>query len=621
PDFATRFVIFHQRYSTNTTPTWERAQPFRLLGHNGEINTLQGNVNGIAAREPWLRVPDWPELAPEAVAPVIDPDGSDSAMLDNVLELLVLAGWDPLHALLMLVPEAWEKVADLPPALRDFYRFHACLTEPWDGPAALIFSDGRWVGARLDRNGLRPLRYTVLKRGLVVAASEAGVLDADPADVEEHGKLGPGQMIAVDLATGRFLRDAEVKAEVAARRPYGKWVRQIVRYGDEPAAGEASPAGGEAPAAPALAGGIAEGATPAGGSDGAARTGRPEAAASCPDAAASAPRPPLAAFGWTREELTVIVRPMVESGKEPDGSMGDDTPHAVLSLVHRPLHHYFRQRFAQVTNPPIDHLREELVFSLTVRLGRHPNILVEEPAQARVVELPGPVLTAEQMAWLRAQDRAGFRLAELPALFPATGPDALEPALAQLCRRAEAAVDAGSSILVLTDRGVDAARAPIPALLAVGAVHHHLLRAGKRALASIVVESGEPRDVHHFATLIGYGASAVHPYLALAVAREMGGAEGEANFIRAVEGGLKKVMSKMGISTVDAYQGAQIFEAIGLDPAVVERCFTGTPCQVGGNGLRELAEDVLYWHRQAFAAARGRDAGRGEPGGGAAGSS
>ncbi|ADU50752.1 glutamate synthase (NADPH) large subunit [Thermaerobacter marianensis DSM 12885] len=603
PDFATRFVIFHQRYSTNTTPTWERAQPFRLLGHNGEINTLQGNVNRIAACEPWLRVPGWPEFEPQAVAPVIDPEGSDSAMLDNVLELLVLAGRDPLHALMMLVPEAWEKVADLPPALRDFYRFHACLTEPWDGPAALIFSDGRWVGARLDRNGLRPIRYTVLKNGLVVAASEAGVVDADPAQVEEHGKLGPGQMIAVDLATGRFLRDEEVKAEVASRRPYGRWVQKIVRYGEEPGGVDAAGAG-PVP-------------------NGTAKAGHGAAAGPAP-APAARPLVPLAAFGWTREELTVIVRPMVETGKEPDGSMGDDTPHAVLSLVHRPLHHYFKQRFAQVTNPPIDHLREELVFSLTVRLGRHPNLLVEEPAQARVIELPGPVLTAQQMAWLRGLGRtAGFRLAELPTLFPATGPDALEPALDDLCRRAEAAVDAGSSILVLTDRGVDAEHAPIPALLAVGAVHHHLLRAGKRALASIVVESGEPRDVHHFATLIGYGASAVHPYLALAVARETGGAEGEANFVRAVESGLKKVMSKMGISTLDAYQGAQIFEAIGLDPAVVERCFTGTPCQVGGNRLRELAEDVLYWHRQAFPAEAGAAgagaAGAGEPEAAAAG--
>ncbi|EKP94193.1 glutamate synthase-related protein [Thermaerobacter subterraneus] len=575
PDFATRFVIFHQRYSTNTTPTWERAQPFRLLGHNGEINTLQGNVNGIAAREPWLAVPDWPELSPEAVAPVIDPSGSDSAMLDNVLELLVLAGRDARHALMMLVPEAWEKVGDLSPVLRDFYRFHACLTEPWDGPAALVFSDGRWVGARLDRNGLRPMRYTVLKSGLVVAASEAGVLDADPADVDEHGKLGPGQIIAVDLVTGRFLRDEEVKAEVAARRPYGRWTEQIVT------APAAAPAAGPAPA---------------------------PAAAAAPGGPSPSPLPPLAAFGWTREELTVVVRPMVETGKEPDGSMGDDTPHAVLSLVHRPLHHYFRQRFAQVTNPPIDHLREELVFSLAVRLGRHPNLLVEEPAQARVIELPGPVLTESQMAWLRqvgslAPGAGGFRMAELSMLFPATGPAALEPALDALCRQAEAAVDAGSSILILTDRGVGPDQAPIPALLAVGAVHHHLLRAGKRALASLVVESGEPRDVHHFAALVGYGASAVHPYLALAVAREMGGDQGALRFIRAVEAGLKKVMSKMGISTLDAYQGAQIFEAIGLDRAVVERCFTGTPCAVGGNGLRELAEDVLYWHRQGYPAA------------------
>ncbi|PZN06791.1 MAG: glutamate synthase subunit alpha, partial [Bacillota bacterium] len=593
PDFETRFVIFHQRYSTNTTPTWERAQPFRLLAHNGEINTLQGNVNGIAAREPLLAAPGWPEATPELLRPVIDPGGSDSAMLDNVVELVTVAGRDVRHALVMLVPEAWEKVPDLPAELKDFYRFHACLTEPWDGPAALVFSDGRWVGARLDRNGLRPMRYTVLQDGLVVAASETGVLDVEPERVREHGKLGPGQMIAVDLATGRFFHDQEIKAELARRRPYGEWVRRGVITLEEPAA----PGNGRVPAPDGCGPEAPEGTSAAPGT--ATAPGATGAATGSANGTVRVGTPPAAAFGYTKEELTVILRPMVENGKEPDGSMGDDTPHAVFSRVHRPLHHYFKQRFAQVTNPPIDHLREELVFSLTTRLGPRPNLLAEEPGQARVIELASPVLTGRQMARLRELGRhePRFRWAVLEMLFPATGPEALEPALDDLCRRAEEAVDAGCSILILSDRGVDAGWAPIPALLATGAVHHHLLRAGKRARASIVVESGEPRDVHHFATLIGYGAAAVHPYLALEAARELGS---EANFIKAVEGGLKKVMSKMGISTLDAYMGAQIFEAIGLAPEVLERCFTGTPCQVGGSGFRELAEDVLYWHRLAF---------------------
>ena len=563
PDFETRFITFHQRYSTNTTPTWKRAQPFRLLAHNGEINTLQGNVNWIAAREPLLSVPEWPEATLERLRPVIDSGGSDSAMLDNVAELLTVAGRDVRHTLLMLVPEAWEKVADMPAELRDFYRFHACLTEPWDGPAALVFSDGRWVGARLDRNGLRPLRYTVLDDGLVVAASETGVVDVDPQRVREHGKLGPGQMIAVDLETGRFCHDEEIKAELAQQKPYGEWVRQGICTLDAPA------------------------------SDRNAQTVANAPVASVPSARLTA------IFGYTKEELTVILRPMVENGKEPDGSMGDDTPHAVFSHVHRPLHHYFKQRFAQVTNPPIDHLREDLVFSITTRLGARPNLLTEAPEQAQMIEQPSPVLTDEQLARLKdlgAQDPQ-FRSAVLEMLFPATGPDALEPALEELCQRAEEAVDAGCTILILSDRGANAEKAPIPALLATGAVHHRLLRAGKRARASLVVESGEPRDVHHFAALIGYGAAAVNPYLALAAARELGN---EANFIRAVEGGLKKIMSKMGISTLDAYMGAQIFEAIGLAPEVVERCFAGTPCQVGGNSFRELAEDILYWHGLAF---------------------
>ncbi len=562
PSFETRFITFHQRYSTNTTPNWQRAQPFRVLAHNGEINTLQGNVNWIAARESLLSALDWPEATLERLRPVIDADGSDSAMLDNVAELLTLAGRDIRHTLLMLVPEAWEKVPDLSAELKDFYSFHACLTEPWDGPAALVFSDGRWVGARLDRNGLRPMRYTVLDDGLVVAASETGVVDFDPHRVLENGKLGPGQMIAVDLDEGQVWHDEEIKTQLAQQKPYGEWVRRGIHTLDV------------------------------------ADSQKSDTLVNASVVSVPSPRM-LTIFGYTSEEVTVILRPMAENGKEPDGSMGDDTPHAVFSHVHRPLHHYFKQRFAQVTNPPIDHLREELVFSLTTRLGARPNLLAEAPEQALMIEQQSPVLTDAQLARLKdlGAQHPQFRSVVLEMLFPATGPDALEPALEELCRQAEEAVDAGCTILILSDRGANAERAPIPALLATGAVHHHLLRAGKRARTSLVVESGEPREVHHFATLIGYGAAAINPYLALAVARELGD---EANFIQAVEGGIKKIMSKMGISTLDAYMGAQIFEAIGLAPEVIERCFAGTPCQVGGNRFRELAEDILYWHGLAF---------------------
>jgi len=573
PSFETRFITFHQRYSTNTTPAWKRAQPYRVLAHNGEINTLQGNVNWFAAREALLSAADWPEATTARLCPVIDTDGSDSAMLDNVAELLTLSGRDIRHVLLMLVPEAWEKVDDLPREWKEFYRFHACLTEPWDGPAALVFSDGRWVGARLDRNGLRPMRYSVLKNGLVVAASETGVVDIEAEQALEHGKLGPGQMVAVDLSSGRVLHDDEIKTELAGGRDYGAWVQAGIRLLDDVAS--------------------------------------QTTATTASSVIASLPSPRmLSLFGYTSEEVTVLMRPMAESGKEPDGSMGDDTPHAVFSRVHRPLHHYFKQRFAQVTNPPIDHLREELVFSLTTRLGRRPNLLEESPVQARLIEHSSPLLTDAQMQALKTlgQTEPEFRHAVLETLFPADDADALAPALDALCRQAEAAVDAGCTILILSDRGADSRRAPIPALLATGAVHHYLLRAGKRALASIVVESGEPREVHHFATLFGYGAAAIHPYLALAVARELGTVE---NYIQAVEGGIKKIMSKMGISTLDAYMGAQIFEAIGLSHDVIARCFAGTPCEVGGNGWRELAEDVLYWHRLAFADAGGKEAAAG----------
>ena len=614
PLFHSPFAVFHQRYSTNTTPSWERAQPFRVLAHNGEINTLQGNVNGMRAREPMLEVPDWPEAMTHRhlLRDIIDLDGSDSAMLDNVVELLLRAGRHLPHVMAMLVPEVWEHIPDLPDEVRHFYRFHACLTEPWDGPAALVFADGRWVGARLDRNGLRPMRYAVLDDGTVLAGSEVGIFDVDPARIRRLGKLGPGQMIAVDLVNRRFQDAEELRRRLAARRPYGEWLAgRLARLETGGAQVRGTPAG-ERRAAPVLNGRVSGG------------TGLWPAAGQAVqgedlDRA-------MSAFGYTREELTVVLRPMAEIGKEPNGSMGDDTPHAVMSALPRPLFHYFRQRFAQVTNPAIDHLRERLVFSLTSRIGPRPNLLVEDPEQARMLELTSPFLSEEDLdALVEEAARHGMSAAVLDATFPvAEGPRGLSAAVERLEADAARAVEDGATLLILSDRATGPDRAPVPALLAVGAVHHHLLRLGARARVSLVSDSGEPREVHHMAALVGYGASAICPYLALRAVRAMAGRAGgraaagegagagagaagggltpdkaQRNFIKACEEGLLKVMSKMGVSTFDAYHGAQIFEAVGLSQDLIERCFAGTPSRVGGIGLDDLAADVLAWHEAA----------------------
>lgn len=568
PDYEVALAVFHQRYSTNTLPTWQRAQPFRVLCHNGEINTLQGNINWMKAREPLLRAA-FAEAA--ALRPVIDPDGSDSAMLDNVAELLNLGGRVIQHAITMLVPPAWERLPDLPEAIRDFYEYHSCLTEPWDGPAALAFTDGVRVGVALDRNGLRPNRYLVTEDGLVVAGSEAGIVPVDDARVQLKGKLGPGQALVVDTERGVVMRDLQVKGELAVRRPYGAWVRRgIRRLKGSGSRKEAGQAGTERffllPSSLIL---------------------------------------QQAAFGYTSEELVMVLRPMIETGAEAIGSMGDDTPSAVFSDKPRPLFGYFRQRFAEVTNPPIDPLREQLVMSLKVRLGARRNFLAETPAQAELLELDMPFLTASGLAQLRAEAR--LKPVTLSTLFPVRdGAAGLTAALATLQRQAEAEVRAGAEVLILSDRGVDADHTFIPSLLALGAVHHHLLRCDLRTRVDFVVESGEPRDVHHFACLIGYGAAAIHPYLALATALELDrGAtppdEVIHRYLHAAEHGLLKIMSKMGISTVDAYCGAQTFEIIGLDAAVVDKYFAGTPAHLGGVDLAGIASIVQRWHAAAFA--------------------
>jgi glutamate synthase (ferredoxin) len=605
-DYAVAIAAFHQRYSTNTFPNWRNAQPFHMVSHNGEINTLRGNVTWMRAREAeWRRneapatdsIPAGADLATAAakLGPVVDDRGSDSAMLDNALELLVLGGRDVRHALTMLVPEAWERVQDMDPSWRAFYQYHAGLSEPWDGPAALVFSDGSVVGLALDRNGLRPARYLITDDGLVVCGSEVGAVAIDDARVIRKGKVGPGQMIAADLRTGKFEENAAIKGRLAAEQPYAEWLQRQMEV--LPPAGVAHIAGGHEPESQ-----------------------------SSRDAKSALLGELQHAFGYTAEELAVILRPMLRDGQEPVGSMGDDTPLAVLAERARPLYSYFKQRFAEVTNPPIDPLREELVMSLSFGLGRRGNFLEAKPQHAHLIRLASPVLTDEHLATIRKIDDPAFASATLPALFPAgEGPLGLTAALGRLCRQAADAVAADKVLLIISDRGVDENNAPIPALLALGAVHQHLIRLGLRTSVSLIVESGEPREVHHLACLVGMGAEAINPYLALATVRNLaverdevkGKAQeqsdeerrspaelaeaAEHNYIHALEKGLLKIMSKIGIATVDSYCGAQIFEAIGLDDAVIARCFTGTPARLGGVDLYKLAQDVLEHHDEAFA--------------------
>ncbi|MGQ0568215.1 MAG: glutamate synthase large subunit [Armatimonadota bacterium] len=562
PAFETAIAVFHQRYSTNTFPSWALAQPFRLLAHNGEINTLQGNVTWMAVREALLRSRLWPDGLSDLL-PIIQPGGSDSAMLDNVLELLARSGRDLLHSITMLVPSAWEGVPDLPDAVRAFFEYHSCIVEPWDGPAALAFSDGRFAAATLDRNGLRPARYLVTRDGLVLVASEAGVIDVPPEGIIEKGRLGPGQILAVDTVKGIVLHDDEVKGLCAMRRPYGDWLdRHIVRLGDFHSAADLT----------------------------------------VPPTLLIRQR----VFGFTGEDIHRVLRPMVEEGKDPVFSMGDDTPLAALTDRLRTLADYFRQRFAQVTNPPIDPLRERMVMSLANYLGPQRSLLEEDPEHARLIHLPSPVLTAEMMGAIRM--RAPIPTATLPTLFPAGGgPCSMQRALDALIEAAADGVRAGAGIVILTDQGVALDRAPIPMLLAVSAVHHGLIRAGLRARTGLLAESGEAKDIHQIACLMGYGASAVHPYLALQTIAAGAANQHEAHqrieaWRQAVEAGLLKIMSKMGISTLSAYHGAQIFEAVGLSHAVIDRYFPGTPSRLDGAGLEDIAESVLRKHAEAYRA-------------------
>ncbi len=555
PAYRTDFAVFHQRYSTNTVPSWDRAQPNRLLAHNGEINTVQANRAWMAAREVDLRSALWGERAAD-LRPWLRRGKSDSGSLDNVMELLVRSGRTLAHAKEMLIPAAWENVSDLAPALRAFYEYHAFLTEPWDGPAAIAAADGVHVLAAMDRNGLRPARWT-LTPDHVLVASEAGVAPAVEAEAEATGQLGPGELVVVDLRDGGVAFSADVKRDLAARRPYGEWISTQTAYVQNPF-----------------------------------------------DALQDVrfdPERLARVFGYTAEERRLILAEMAE-GRPATLSMGNDTPLAVLSEIPQRISRYFHQMFAQVTNPPMDPIRERLVMSLRVYVGKRGSLLEETPQQARLVELASPVLSDAEVEHILASE---FPTAWLEARFPAAGgAEALRDALHELCARAEAAVRDGAVVLVLSDREVDAEHAPLPMVLAVGAVHHHLIRAGLRLHASIVVVSGEPRDEHDLACLVGFGASAVNPYLAIEEVRalaERGDVDvdpvaAQENYRAVLEKGLLKIMSKMGICTISAYRGSELFEAIGLDEEVVERAFRFVQHRVGGSGYERLAADALAMH-------------------------
>lgn len=567
PAYKTALAIYHQRYSTNTFPSWALAQPFRMVAHNGEINTILGNRLWTMARESQLEATRWGDES-RWLRPILQGGGSDSAHVDNVVELLTLSGRELPHAVLMMVPPAWQAEVDLSGEERGFYEYHEAIMEAWDGPAALVWSDGRFVGACLDRNGLRPARFKITVDGMVLLGSEVGIGGVDPEEVIESGRLGPGEILAIDCHTGRLWRSRELKERYARRRPYASWVQsQQRKLKSQASLGEEGITTGDL---------VTE----------------------------------QLAFGYNEEELKLILKPMAEKGEEPVGSMGDDAPLAVLSSQPRLLYWYFRQLFAQVTNPPIDPIREKLVMSLSMRCGCRANWLEEGPEHARLLYLAGPLLTNAELAEIKQWDEPGFRSQVLSCLFPVSeGPKGLRHRLEALRKEAEKAVRAGTTFLILSDRGVTADEAPIPMLLAVGAIHHHLIRAGLRMEASLLCETGECWDVHHFACLIGFGASAVNPYLALATLvdlyqkGQLSVSNRESllrNYRNALEKGLLKILSKMGISTLESYHGAQIFEAVGIHPEVVEECFRGVASQIGGLHYEDIAVETLRRHKNAF---------------------
>lgn len=568
PLFESAICVVHSRFSTNTFPTWDLAQPFRYLAHNGEINTIKGNRLWMQARESLLKT-DLFGSDLQKVFPVIEPGKSDSASLDNALEFLVLTGRSLPHALAMLVPESFNDKNPIPQSLKDFYEYFSTIMEPWDGPASLLFFDGRYVGGTLDRNGLRPSRYLITKNGLIVMGSETGVQSFEPYEVKEKGRLRPGKLLLVDTKLGVIISDEEIKSQLAKTNPYGNWLREHRLELENIEVKERMPS-------------------------------------SMGDEYSTWAK----TFGYTKEDLEHIIKPMAQEGKEPTGSMGNDTPLAVLSDKPQRLYNYFKQQFAQVTNPPIDPIREGLVMTLTNYIGSvNKNLLEESPSLCNLIKFKSPIVTNTDLGKIRNLLDAEFTHVELPMVFDAAGNDqALEEALNNLCRDAEKAVDEKVNFIILSDRSIDANHAPIPSLLAVATVHHHLIKVQKRMQVGLVVETAEPREVMHFALLLGYGASIINPYLAFAAIDEMV-KKGEIqmeykkareNYIKALDSGILKVMSKMGISTLRSYHGAQIFECVGLKQQIVEKYFNGTASRVGGIGLKEIALEAAMPHHKAF---------------------
>ncbi|MFN7249013.1 MAG: glutamate synthase large subunit [Microcystis sp.] len=566
PDFQSALGLVHSRFSTNTFPSWERAHPYRYIAHNGEINTLRGNINWMHARQSMFASPLFGEDI-KKIQPVINIEGSDSLIFDNALELMVLSGRSLPHAVMMMIPEPWAAHESMSDEKKAFYEYHSCLMEPWDGPASIAFTDGTMMGAVLDRNGLRPSRYYVTKDDLVIMASEAGVLPIEPERVALKGRLQPGRMFLVDMKEGRIVADEEIKEGIAKAHPYRQWLNEnLVNLDDLPAV----------------------------------ETAPPETAVSLIQQ--------QTAFGYTFEELRLLLAPMGRDGVEAVGSMGSDTPLAVLSDRPKLLYDYFQQLFAQVTNPPIDSIREEIITSPITTIGAERNLLDPQPESCHLIKLNSPILTNAQLA--RLQGNSEFKTVTIPILFdPTSGVEGMRSTIEAICQEVDEAILAGASIIILSDRGIDKNHAPIPSLLAVAGLHHHLIRQGTRTRVGLVLESGEPREVHHYALLLGYGCGAINPYLAFATLGSMieegllVGVDHQTackNYIKAATKGVIKVASKIGISTLQSYRGAQIFEAIGLNRSVVDRYFTWTASRIEGADLEIIAKESLLRHGHAF---------------------
>jgi len=566
PDFQSALGLVHSRFSTNTFPSWERAHPYRYIAHNGEINTLRGNINWMHARQSMFASPLFGEDI-KKIQPVINIEGSDSLIFDNALELMVLSGRSLPHAVMMMIPEPWAAHESMSDEKKAFYEYHSCLMEPWDGPASIAFTDGTMMGAVLDRNGLRPSRYYVTKDDLVIMASEAGVLPIEPERVAFKGRLQPGRMFLVDMKEGRIVADEEIKEGIAKAHPYRQWLNEnLVNLDDLPAVETAPP---ETPVS------LIQQQT---------------------------------AFGYTFEELRLLLAPMGRDGVEAVGSMGSDTPLAVLSDRPKLLYDYFQQLFAQVTNPPIDSIREEIITSPITTIGAERNLLDPQPESCHLIKLNSPILTNAQLA--RLQGNSEFKTVTIAILFdPTSGVEGMRSTIEAICQEVDEAILAGASIIILSDRGIDKNHAPIPSLLAVAGLHHHLIRQGTRTRVGLVLESGEPREVHHYALLLGYGCGAINPYLAFATLGSMieegllVGVDHQSackNYIKAATKGVIKVASKIGISTLQSYRGAQIFEAIGLNRSVVDRYFTWTASRIEGADLEIIAKESLLRHGHAF---------------------